>query len=101
MKNTETSSAQAFENYLKRKGHSRKTRATYTAQLNHYLQWLESQQIAIIESRNTDVLAYMKYCSTKGNAQKTIQCRLGSISHYYNYLKKEGIIALTQLLVLK
>lgn len=81
-----------FENYLKRKGHSSKTRETYTSQLSHYLQWLESQQIEIIQTINTDVLAYMKYCSNKGNTQRTIQCRLGSVSHYYKHLKKKGVM---------
>ena len=83
----------AFETYLGKKGHSTKTRATYTVQLNHYLQWLGNQPIEIIQTTNNDVLAYMKYCSNKGNTQKTIQHRLTCISHYYNYLKKEGVIA--------
>lgn len=82
----------SFDAYLKRKGKSNSTRASYITQANHYLHWLNKQQIEIIQTINTDVLAYMKYCSRRGNSQRTIQNRLVSIDHYYNYLKKEGTI---------
>lgn len=78
-----------FTNYLKRKGISEQSRASYNAQVNHYLQWLEKDNLEIIQTTNTDVLGYMKYCSRKGNSQRTIQNKLVSIDHYYNHLQKE------------
>lgn len=82
-----------FENYLKSKGYSKRTVATYLAQLHHYTHWLAGQQLEDIQASHTDMLAYLKYCSSNGNAQKTQQCRIRAVGHYYAYLKQAGAVA--------
>jgi site-specific recombinase XerD len=82
-------SIEGFAAYLKREAMSSTTIVSYTARVEHFLQWLEREQMKPQDAGKADVLLYMKHCQKAGASQRSIQHYVGCVKTYYDHLTKQ------------
>lgn len=77
---------EAFAEYLIIQGYSKSSSASISRSAAYFIQWLEKENMDVLQVAYTDVMAYVNYCKGKGNKQRTIQTNVSHIKHYYDYL---------------
>jgi site-specific recombinase XerD len=92
--NTESSSAQAFKEYLKSKAFSHSGINSRMVVIGMFWQWLEKENMEAEEVSYNDLLMYMKYKSKKGASQRTIQHYMGVVKHFYAHLLQEEKVSI-------
>ena len=73
-------------NYLKQKGYSSTSRASYIKNIRYFQDWLKGEAVAIEEVSYQDGLAYLDYLKRKGLTQTSRYHYLMAVNHYYDYL---------------
>ena len=81
-----------YREWLIIKGYSKQTTESNITMLKRFLQWLEIENIDIIETNYNDVMAFIQSCNKRGNERNTIQQYVVAIKHYYSHLIYEGDI---------
>lgn len=92
--NTESSSAQAFKEYLKSKAFTNRSIERRMIVIGMFWQWLEKENLEAEEVSYNDLMLYMKYKSKKGAGQRTIQNYMGVIKHFYAHLIREEKVSI-------
>lgn len=78
-----------LDDYLKSKGYSSSSVASYLRGVSYFKDWLEGEQMEIEEVSYQDGLAYLNYLKRKGLTQKSRYHYLMAVNHYYEYLIAE------------
>ena len=81
-----------FIGYLLQKGYSIKSGERYQKDINHFIKWLDKENIPELSVNYNDITHYIQ--SKKGKVKQiTIQTVLASLKQYYNYLQELGFVA--------
>lgn len=78
-----------FAEYLQQKKLTASTVITYSKSIQHFLSWLQDEELKAEEFTYTDLLEFMRYCHHKGITKHTVHNTLGIVRHYCNYLISE------------
>lgn len=79
-----------FTEYLQQKKLTASTVNTYNKTIQHFLTWLQDEELKAKEFTYTDLLEFMRYCHHKGITKHTVHNTLGIVRHYCNYLISQG-----------
>jgi len=83
-----------FEGYLKFKGKTNQTIASYQKSLRHLQDWLNKEQMSEEQTSYTDLLSFIKRLQSKEVSQRTINTYFVGIAHYFDYLLDQGAIVI-------
>lgn len=78
-----------FNEYLRRLGHSPKTRKKEVREAAHFTAWLLKENIPLREAGHNDIMAYISQCAKAGNSPRTLALKVNEIKHYYAFLCHE------------
>lgn len=84
------SKLKGFKTYLKRLKKGENTIRQKMNYAGYFLQWLESENLQLEDTRYNDLLNFIDYCRLEGNSKKHINNKIRSIRNYYDYLKKKN-----------
>jgi site-specific recombinase XerD len=96
MKEQESENGQTIESfigYLKEKRASKSSIKSRLTVVGIYLEWLELENLSLLEVSYTDLLSFMRWCNHRGVSQRTIQNYIGTIKHLYDHQLNEGRIS--------
>lgn len=79
-----------FTDYLKARGLSQATTATYGRYLGEFTGWLDTESIQGKDFSYSDILDFMGWMKAAGRSNATVGHLLCVIRHYCNYLTAEG-----------
>ena len=79
-----------FTKYLQQKKLSAATIKNYTTLIQHFIIWLNNENLTNDAFTYNDVLAYMQVCKDKKISIRSTQMLLGVTRHYCNYLIQEN-----------
>jgi integrase/recombinase XerD len=83
---------QLLTKYLKQKGMSKTSIASYVHIYQRFILWTAQNQVDSEYTSPTDLLDYIAHLRKQHLAQNTIQQYIGALSHYYETLLKAEII---------
>lgn len=78
-----------FNEYLRRLGHSEKTRKKEVREAARFTAWLTKENIPLREAGHNDIMAYISQCAKAGNNPRTLALKVNEIKHYYAFLCHE------------
>ncbi len=79
-----------YSEYLQERGYSPATVASYTRELQTFLNWCKRHGADPEEIDYKRCLKYIQYLRGKGTTKKTVNHRLRTVKHYFNYLIDQG-----------
>jgi site-specific recombinase XerD len=82
-----------FDEYLQIKRRSSSTRGSIQKSVAQFMQWIESENIPLLQVSYNDVLGYVNYCKQRGNKARTQQIMLTNLSQYFSFLQSESEVA--------
>lgn len=89
MKLSNSAKTKGYNDYLKSKGYTSKSIASYLRSKQLFFQWIKIPEEQVTYQ---DILAFMQHCRKQELKQRTIQNYLLGVQHYYNYLLKEELV---------
>lgn len=82
-----------LKSYLQEKGCAKSSIASYLHSSQHFINWLESEQLDPTEVTYQELIRYMGSLRKRALSQRSVQYYMIGISHYLASLKAAGIIA--------
>jgi integrase/recombinase XerD len=79
-----------FNEYLQNKKYSVTTIHNYTRDSNHFINWLQEEDLTAEAFTYTELLDFMRSCNAAGISKRRLHTILGVIRHYCTYLIHEG-----------
>ncbi len=84
---------EAFKKYLNDKKHSSaNTLASYTRDVNRYLEYMADKRYSILNADNKTIQKYLDMLRGEGKSPATVSRAIASLRGFYNYLIAEGKI---------
>ena len=83
----------SFKEYLQTKIKHPKGLADHLAYQEHFMKWLEDENLTIETCRYVDLLSYVKKLKQKKISTHTLNCYIRGIRYYYEYLQSRNEIA--------
>jgi len=86
----------AYENYLtKVKLASANTVASYMRDIRQFSQWLEQEQVSLVDAQQLHISGYLDALHEEGRSGSTISRNLASLKNFYSYLVSTGFVEQT------
>ena len=86
----------AYENYLSKvKMASANTVASYMRDIRQFSQWLELEQVALVDAQQLHISGYLDALQDDGRSGATISRNLASLKNFYSYLVSTGFVEQT------
>lgn len=78
-----------FSEYLILKGFTSSTIHTLTKTITYFNEWIETQNLEVMEVSYNDIMAYINYKKKQNNKSRTLQIITNALNHFYNFLIAE------------
>lgn len=78
-----------FKEYFIIKGYSTKSIQSISKNIEYFLNWINTENIEVEETKYNDVVAYINYKRKTGNKPKTLQLIITALNHFFNFLVAE------------
>ena len=86
----------AYENYLSKvKKASSNTVSSYMRDIRQFHQWLQEENLGIVEVSQLNISAYLSHLEQEGRSGATISRGLASLKNFYAYLVTSGFLTKT------
>lgn len=79
--------SRSFEEYLQTKIKHPKGLADHLAYQEHFIKWLEDENLTIETCKYADLLSYVKKLKAKERSSHTLNCYIRAVRYYYEYLQ--------------
>ncbi len=82
----------SFKEYLQTKIKHPTGLGDYLAYQEHFMKWLESENLTVESCQYVDLLSYVKKLRAKELSTHTLNCYVRGVKYYYEYLQSENQI---------
>jgi len=83
----------AYENYLSKvKQASANTVSSYMRDIRQYADWLQEEDVAIMDASQSNISDYMAHLADEGRSGATVSRSLASLKNFYTYLVSSGFL---------